>query len=213
MWSALGVLFVRFGRLAGRMTLKWHGAVYLVASLAASGIAGATARLFVLGDAHADALSSNIAGWTAGAAGLVAFALVMRGRAPDGASWNFRLLTLVLAGNAAWATIGILAKALVEHGGGATSLANFYPTILTGMLTAVTAALAVAATRFERPELVWLTYAFIGVATYKLVVHDLRQGQTMAIVLSLLLYGGMLVLLPRMLQRPRRIGRETANAS
>jgi hypothetical protein len=82
-----------------------------------------------------------------------------------------------------------------------------------GMLTGVTAALAVTATRFESPELVWLTYTFTGVATYKLIAHDLRQGQTMAIVLSLLLYGGMLVLLPRLMQRPRKIGRETANAS
>jgi hypothetical protein len=36
---------------------------------------------------------------------------------------------------------------------------------------------------------------------YKLVAQDLRHGETIALFASLLLYGGTLVLLPRILQK------------
>jgi hypothetical protein len=210
-WSGLAILFVRFGRLAGRMTLKWHGAVYLFAALAASGLAGATASRFLFGGVHAKAPSLEVAAWTAAAAGLLAFGLVLHGRGLESASWNYRLLIVVVAGNASWAVLGVLATMLVPHGTG-NSTADFCPALLTGMLTAVTAVLALAATRFRSSELAWLTYGFLVLATYKVVVYDLRQAETMAIVVSLLVYGGMLVLLPRILQK-RGMARQTANAS
>jgi hypothetical protein len=193
------------------MTLKWHGAVYLFAALAASGLAGATASRFLFGGVHAKAPSLEVAAWTAAAAGLLAFGLVLHGRGLESASWNYRLLIVVVAGNASWAVLGVLATMLVPHGTG-NSTADFCPALLTGMLTAVTAVLALAATRFRSSELAWLTYGFLVLATYKVVVYDLRQAETMAIVVSLLVYGGMLVLLPRILQK-RGMARQTANAS
>jgi hypothetical protein len=204
-WSALGILFVRFGRLAGRMTLKWHGAVYLLAAAVGSGIGGVAAQKLLFAGPHAASEPLPPAAWIAAVAAMLAVVLLVRGPLPESPTWHYRMLSALLAGNAAWAVLGIIAALL--HHAPLIAQPHFYPTLLTVALVIVSAGVASAAPRLDRPELVWLAYAFMGLATYKLIIQDMRQAHTLAIVFSLLAYGGMLVLLPRILQRTKRAKR------
>jgi hypothetical protein len=49
-------------------------------------------------------------------------------------------------------------------------------------------------------ELTKIPYVLLAIATVKLVVQDLRAGHMFGIVVSLVLYGSALVILPRLLR-------------
>jgi len=76
------------------------------------------------------------------------------------------------------------------------------------VLTAVLLTLALMAgwfwRRSRRLEWKWLAWLMVGAATYKLAIQDLQQDQMFATVISLLCYGGTLILLPRVLRAPSR---------
>ena len=55
--------------------------------------------------------------------------------------------------------------------------------------------------RFKRVELTWAAYATVGFGTVKLLLEDLRYGNAESLVFSLLFYGLVLILLPRMARR------------
>ena len=64
--------------------------------------------------------------------------------------------------------------------------------------------------RLKRVELLWVAYVAIAFGTLKLVFEDLRFGNTASLVASLLSYGLILILIPRLtrqkietLDRPR----------
>ena len=65
-------------------------------------------------------------------------------------------------------------------------------------------ALAWSALRWKRKELVWVVYGSMALAAWKLVARDFRDEHSLALVASLMLYGGTLILLPRILQRKAR---------
>jgi hypothetical protein len=198
LWASLGFLFVRFGRLAGRMTLKWHGAVYLLAAVILSEAKGKTASRFLSATPHPVASFPSAAECVTAVAAVAALAVVMRGQGPA-ASWGYRILTLALAALGAWTVTGVAAGLLAPACQAAAP--DFCATILTGILTVVTFGSAMLAKRSLRRELVWLTYSLLVVATYKLVFQDLRMSATLGIVLSLVAYGGMLIVLPRIVQK------------
>jgi hypothetical protein len=58
--------------------------------------------------------------------------------------------------------------------------------------------LALGGARLRRPELVWLAYGGVGLGTVKIVVEDLRLGTTTSFAASLLIYGTVLILIPRL---------------
>jgi hypothetical protein len=62
-------------------------------------------------------------------------------------------------------------------------------------LTALAA--AVAGARYQRAELVWLAYTAMAACTLKILLQDMRMGSATSIAMSLFLYGGIWVLLPR----------------
>jgi hypothetical protein len=51
--------------------------------------------------------------------------------------------------------------------------------------------------RLKRVELTWAAYAAVGFGTLKLAFEDLRYGNAASLVVSLLFYGLVLILLPR----------------
>jgi hypothetical protein len=68
----------------------------------------------------------------------------------------------------------------------------------------VALALGYMGSRWGRVELGWVAYAAVGFGTLKLLFEDLRFGNASSLVLSLLFYGGVLILLPRMMQKGRK---------
>jgi|SRR5215471_4191495 len=81
------------------------------------------------------------------------------------------------------------------------SAASSLPMIRTVANCGLALALGVLCSRQKRIELGWAAYAAVGFGTIKLVFEDLRFGNTASLVVSLLFYGMILILLPR-LTRP-----------
>jgi len=71
--------------------------------------------------------------------------------------------------------------------------------------TALVAIIAVTLAWFGRranlPELIWILYPWMLFGAVKLLIEDFRQGRSEILFLSLLLYGGTLLLLPRLVRR------------
>jgi len=79
------------------------------------------------------------------------------------------------------------------------------PSHTAGIRTIVTCLAALSlgflASQFKRPELGWLAYVAVGLGALKLFVEDLRLGNDASLVVSLLFYGLVLILLPRLQRR------------
>jgi len=202
LWSLLALVFLRMGRQAGRMMLKWHGVVYLLLASLASGLAGHAAAPFLAGSGHTNPGTLPAGGVIALAAALLAYVFVAGSASPEGVGWNHGLLRVTLAANAGWGLAGLAAGlALPGCPGGAT--ADYCPTVLMAILILLAIGAGVLNKLWPRFELRWCVYLFLAVATAKLGIQDLRQSHALAIVISLILYGGTLVLLPRMLKAGR----------
>ncbi len=198
--SALAVAAVVAGRQATRVALLWHGFTYAAFAGLLSGLTGSAAAMFLEGGAHSSPALPPAVAWVAAGAAIAAYALAPR--APGGGLTGRVVLTFLSAG-AGWALASMLAAILpaCPRAGGIRTVADYCPTLLMAALTSVSVGFAIAASRFRRPELMWSVYLLMAVTTYKLVIQDLRQEQALAIVVSLLLYGGSLVLLPRIAVR------------
>jgi hypothetical protein len=196
--SALALVCFR----VGRMLFRWHGAIYLVLSAVLSGLtAWATTRLLASGEGW---MPPEQPAWIAMAAALLGYMFVFRIARTGSLSPADRTLVLIVAANCAWSVAGLAAGILVAlcgHPGEPAKIAAFCPTLRTAVLTGISLAMAWSGARWQRFELVWLVYPFMVLTGYKLVAQDLRHGETIALFASLLLYGGTLVLLPRILQK------------
>lgn len=214
LWSALALGFLAAGRESGRMTLKLHASVYLVLATFASGMAlSATAR-FLTSAPHPAAAGVPAAMWITAAASLCAWTLLLRAPVPnltDASAFVYRCASLLIAASALWnlAGLGSLAVAPLCHAIGAGSeTQDFCPSLLTAILIAVALAAAFLFRRSQRPELKWLSWLLIGAASAKLLLQDFRQAQTFSVVVSLLVFGSALALMPRLIRRPARSGVE-----
>ena len=79
------------------------------------------------------------------------------------------------------------------------------PSRLSVIRTIVNCALALAlgylGSRWNRIELGWVAYIAVAFGTLKLMFEDLRFGNAASLVVSLLFYGVILILLPRLTRR------------
>ena len=132
--------------------------------------------------------------WMVVGAGLFSYLLGSRTARESGTP---RLLSMVFAGAVA---LGIAALAIV----GFTAMAGgeLGASRLSMVRTMVTCVLALtfgyAGSRWNRVELGWVAYAIIGLGALKLVLEDLRFGNAATLMVSLLFYGLILILLPRL---------------
>jgi hypothetical protein len=83
-------------------------------------------------------------------------------------------------------------------------------TLGTIVLTGLSLTLAWAGIRWGKPELVWLLYGFMALGAYKLAIRDFMNEHNLPLVVSLLCYGGALILLPRMLRAHSAAGMHSA---
>ncbi len=195
--GALGLLAALFGRRFGRMTLRVHSALYLAAGALETGLAVACARA-VAGQAT-DGLPALA--WVAALAAAAGWTVLATdpgaprsggGRAPQ---LLLALLVVFALGKAAqvglWAALG---PRLTADPGVAAVLR-------TAVLAALALGLAAAARRGSWPELGWLVYPLVALGGVKLLLQDLREGRPATHVLSLAIYGAVLVLAPRLVKR------------
>ena len=180
------VVFTR----TGYLSLGIHGTFYLLAAGIGCGLFGYAGR----------ALAGTVPGWprwgfwVTSAAGLASYLL---GSRASGTGWRARALWVVPAAVVACALAGALVAGIVGIGVGVLSASR-----LSMVRTVVTCVMALglgyAGSRWNRVELGWVAYGAIGLGALKLVAEDLRFGNAGTLVVSLLSYGLILILLPRL---------------
>jgi hypothetical protein len=176
------------------MTLRVHSALYLVAGALETGLAVACAR------AVAGQATGSLPGlaWLAALAAAGGWTVLATDRRAPRSGWGrtpqllLAILVVFALGKAVqmglWAALG---ERLTADPGVAAVLR-------TAVLAALALCLAVAARREAWPELRWLVYPLVALGGVKLLLQDLRQGRPATLVLSLAIYGTVLVLAPRL---------------
>lgn len=188
-WAAIAVGCAWAGGKRHRATLEWHGAIYLVLALALSGAwVGALGETAQLG---------------AGAFGAAAAVLcyVASGSA---VGRNFEAARMAIAAAAVWQTAGLLAGLLTTayHAIFGPAAAHAYCAAgRTGVLAVGALVLAEAGSRRDRPEWTRLVIPLMAIGGYRLLMVDAHQGSKPALVISMLLYGGSLMALPKLMRR------------
>jgi len=113
-----------------------------------------------------------------------------------------RLLWVIPGAIAGFAAAAWMVAAVVHLASSRFALAaSSLSVIRTVVNCALALALAFYGSRWKRVELGWLAYAAVAFGTLKLLFEDLRFGNAASLVLSLLFYGLVLILLPRLTRR------------
>lgn len=177
-------------------TLGLHGALYLLlGSITSNATSQPLGILFAIGDPTVN--------WPASIVVLAVAAAcwgVITGM-PAGSTGRLRnqISACVSAALAVWVAAGVATYAIVAfwpHFAGR----NVIPadTLGTVVVTGLSLALSWVGTRWKKPELAWVLYGLMAMGGYKLVVRDFIHEHSLALVVSLLCYGGCLMILPRM---------------
>jgi hypothetical protein len=179
------MLFTR----TGELSLGVHGAFYLLAACIVCGLFGYAGR----------ALAGTVptwpewSFWVVAAAGSVSYII---GSREKGKGEKTRVLWVVPA-----AVVGFAVAALVVAGIASLGVVDLSASRVSMVRTVVTSVMALgwgyAGSRWNRVELGWLAYGAIGLGALKLVLEDLRFGNAGTLMVSLLFYGLILILLPK----------------
>ncbi len=200
-WSFLALACIVAGGVGARITLRWHGLLYLLLGAVLSGAAAAAGRLLIGSAVGLSGLST--AGWVAIAAVALSYATAMHYQmraVRTGTHSGLSLaVTAIMAWHAAGLSAGLLTGLYLNVAGQEAAIA-YCATLRTAVITSMSLLLAWAGLRWNMPELTRLVYPLMILGGYKLVAQDLHGDRTMALFLSLLLFGGTLVLLPRWLR-------------
>jgi hypothetical protein len=180
-----------------KFSFGWHASVYLVAAAVFSPVLGYLVS----------ALSGSEMGrlpWSTWVVGLASAASYIVGSRHAETQVTRRLLWVAPALLAGFAMAALAVSAIVGVTIGSAGLAESRLSMVRTIVgCAVALGLAFMGSRWKRVELGWVAYAAIGFGTLKLLLEDLRYGNAASLVVSLLFYGGVLILLPKMMQRGR----------
>jgi hypothetical protein len=200
-WSVLAVAAIFVGGVFLRLTLKVHGIIFLLLALFASSALEQAAGL-LLGERTWPG-GAPWAIWSGALVASLCYALGTRHAAAVTPSWSSRALRVLVAGISVLLVAGIAAGLLTyEYHAifGAESTHAYCATLRTFVLSAAALLLAWGAGRWDRPEFGRLVYPVMALGAYRMIGVDLHQDRTAALFLSLLLYGGALILLPKLIR-------------
>lgn len=198
-WTALAVCFAVAGTRAGRLTLQFHAAAYLLLAMLVSGAALATAQRYLTTASHSPHTLPPPSLWIVTAGALLGY-FVVTARSSAGPPSGVAV-PLVMGSSAIWSLAGILAavsEVVCRNATADNQSPDLCATLLTCVLAAVCLASAYQARRLRRRELQWIAVVIAVIAAYKLVIQDLSHAPAFGVVVSLLAYGGTLSLLPRL---------------
>jgi len=168
--SVAAIVATLLGVRASRLTLEFHGLLFLAAAAYASGLlgyaAGALAGTF-------PAVPGWIV-WIVAASAVACYAVGGRFRTDR---WNQRLLQTLSAILAVAAVIIFLVSALVWLAAIGMTLGASHVAVIRTLITCVVAlALAFSGSRWQRTELIWIAYGTLALVTAKLLFEDLQHG-------------------------------------
>jgi hypothetical protein len=200
-WLCLAaVIATGLGVHARSPALDLHGVAYLGGALWASGLL-AYARSALGGTYPSFSGPLPVA---AAATTLVCATMIARYPGEHGGERLLRVLPAVFA---VYATAGFAVGGLgwLVAGGGSPTLPQL-AVIRTGVTSVAALVLAFVGARWKRLELVWMAYAAVVLGSVKLGFEDLRFGSTESLAASLLIYGAVLILIPRLVRGGKAMG-------
>ena len=200
--GGLGLAAAFFGRRFGRMTLRVHSALYLAAGALETGLLVACVR--ALAGEETGALPPLA--WASGVAAAGGWAVLATDTRAPRSGWGrapqtlLAVLVVFALAKALQAALWALAGERISGDPGLAAVTR------TAVLAAIALGLAFCARRGPWPELGWLVYPLAALGGVKLLLQDLREGRPATLVLSLALYGAVLLLAPRLLKPGVRSG-------
>ena len=178
--------------------LDLHGVVYLAGAIFASGLLGYAGRALAGTFPSPPGALTFLAAVTA----LLCAAVISR---YPGEHSGERVLRLLPAIFTVFALAALAVAALVRlTAAGAVPALPQLAVIRSVVICAVALLLAFVGARWKRTELVWLAYAAAVLGILKLPFEDFRIGSTLSLTASLLFFGAVLVLIPRVVRAGRR---------
>jgi hypothetical protein len=200
-WSVLAAAATGLGGRFDRITLKFHGTVYLAAAAAAAGlIACAYDGLF--SDPTGTWEPAKPIGVVVALVAAVCYGALVATRGQTVRPW-FELLPQTIVGAVVvWSFAGMAAGVLSAS---IVAAAGTDPAFVAASRTAVIAILAVglawAGRRWSLQELTWFVYPVLIAGGAKLLWEDLHYDQPVTLFLALALYGGALIVTPRLTKK------------
>jgi len=187
-WSAAAVLALLAGSRTHQPTLILHGNLYLVAAALASGLAARLLNAFT----GTSLLPAEPALWIIVLSAACCYTACLFATAEISARASI-FSALILAVSVA----SLLVLLLVPMVGGRNS-PSFVATFRTLVTCGLALGLAFAGSRGKRRELIWISYAAIALGTIKLITEDFRTSHPAGLAVSLVFYGGLLILVPKL---------------
>jgi len=200
-WAVLAAAATGLGGRFDRITLKVHGTVYLAAAAAAAGlIACAYDALF--SDPSGTWEPTNPAGFAVALVAATCYGILVATRGESVRPW-FEHLPQTLAGAVVvWSFAGLAAGALSAGvAAAAGSEAAFVAASRTAVIAILAVGLAWAGRRWSLQELTWFVYPVLIAGGAKLLWEDFHYGQPVTLFLVLALYGGALIVTPRLVRK------------
>jgi hypothetical protein len=181
-----------------KLSLGMHASFYLAAATATSTLPNwIVAALAGTLPTYPD---SSV--WIVAVSSALCYILGSWGTQADQSHTKRRMLWVVPAVLVSFASAAV---AIVAIAGLAASRLDLTPSRLSVVRTIVNCALALVlaflGSRWKHIELSWVAYAAVAFGTLKLIFEDLRFGNASSLVVSLLFYGLVLILLPRITRR------------
>ena len=162
-----------------RITFTMHSALYLLAATALQG------------------WSVNVGAFLNATALAITFVLILHHRRDGALHWTSRVPAAVIAALLCWTLANLSARFLIP----ASMDPPFAATLRSGIIAVIAIALAWFGSRKNLRELIWVLFPWMILGAVKLAYEDFPQGRSATLFLSLLLYGGTLIALPRLLRR------------
>jgi len=200
LWLGLAaVAAIFFGAQRGRLTLEYHGAIYLAVAAYVSGLLSFTSQSLV------GAMSAKPT-WllaTVSIAALIGYVAGGRHLKDRWTQWIPHLVITALAVSAAAAfLVYVLARYTVHFYSPIISPLEIIQTLA---ICSVSLALAYTGSRWSRRQLTWIAYAMLLLIVGKLIFVDLRHGHFVLIAVSFFFFAATLILLPQLVASSQKI--------
>jgi hypothetical protein len=200
-WLAmcLGLAAIAATLLATRLTLRFHGLVFLISAAVASGLL----------EYAFHALAGNLPARLDASiciVSLCAFLCYAAGKRLPQESWKTQLLHLATAALAVFALAAFLVVGLLWFTArDIAPIAPYIAFIRTLVLCALALALAFTGSRQRRVELTRIAYATLGLVAAKLLLEDMRLGHLEFIAAAIFLFAITLIAVPRLAHRKKNL--------
>ena len=201
-WCALAIAAFALGGRFDRITLKIHGVVYLAAAAAAAGLLASAYDSLLAGPTDTWRTVSAM-GFVVAIAAAAGYGILVATHGED-RTWPMLLPQAVVGGVATWAFAGIAAgwlAGVLAAAPGSESDAAILATSRTAVISILAVALAGAARKWSLRDLTWLVTVLLVCGGIRLLLEDIRYGRPVTLFFTLALYGGALILTPRLIKK------------